>query len=517
MNKRYASNKGFSLVELTVVLLIITLLASVAVRETSELAFQTRYEQTRERLDMIKQAILGNPRQIINGQQAVSGFVADMGRLPVSLRELTQRSGDCDNDLGDVNQTECAAVAGTWDSTAWNSNPVVRVDSTGLRYGWNGPYLSISGNPADVDAITDGWGRTSTDWNYGWYFLDWNTLNPPTFATRNLIIQSLGKDQQTDTSLPAGSTSYDTDYPVNLYTAGPGVFYPEPVVRQQDWLVDISNGISVNFIKTSRALPISSCSDPSKLTKATCVAPATWSGLCDKAGFYNADSCTAATGNWGYCSDGVHTTQATCASPSIWAYCSDGVSTTQALCTASTPFGIWMPKGFGCSDQTYATKDICETNSSTWYGCVDGSGAVLGSCTTAWFVSTNDTSILPTIKTPICMKVYYRKPDSSIGVLVSDEKNTNDVDGAVLFDPNVIIADGSAQTIRFTNFRDSASTIAALPQQLIPIGNNALGIYQYDGSTGGCSNNNLLLYPIYRQNPIQVDFRPHATLPVINW
>ena len=80
------SERGFSLVELTVVLLLITLLASVAVRETAELGFQTRYEQTRERLDMIRQAILGNPRQIINGQQAVSGFVADMGRLPISVR-----------------------------------------------------------------------------------------------------------------------------------------------------------------------------------------------------------------------------------------------------------------------------------------------------------------------------------------------------------------------------------------------------------------------------------------------
>lgn len=91
------SKRGFSLVELTVILLLITLLASVAVRETAELGFQTRYEQSRERLDMIRQAILGNPRQIINGQQAVS----DMGRLPMSERELIDISAGSTGYCGD--------------------------------------------------------------------------------------------------------------------------------------------------------------------------------------------------------------------------------------------------------------------------------------------------------------------------------------------------------------------------------------------------------------------------------
>ena len=161
--------RGFTLVEMTVVLLLITLLASVAVRETAELGFQTRYEQTKDRLEMIKQAILGNPRQIINGQQAISGFVADMGRLPNTLRELIE-DYDCDGPLVDGNSDTNLNNDGgcPWIlDTTYNS---------GLGSGWRGPYLTISGNPSDNDALSDGWGATATNGNFGWNFFKLNTI-----------------------------------------------------------------------------------------------------------------------------------------------------------------------------------------------------------------------------------------------------------------------------------------------------------------------------------------------------
>lgn len=39
---------------------------------------------------MIREAILGDPRKTVNGQAVMSGFVADMGRLPTCLRELLE-------------------------------------------------------------------------------------------------------------------------------------------------------------------------------------------------------------------------------------------------------------------------------------------------------------------------------------------------------------------------------------------------------------------------------------------
>jgi prepilin-type N-terminal cleavage/methylation domain-containing protein len=209
--------RGFTLLEMTVVLLLMTLLASVAIRETNGLSFQVRYEQTRERLERIREAILGNPRQIINGQQAVSGFVADMGRLPNSLRELIE-DYDCDGPSvdgnGDTNFNN--------DKCPWSPDSIY---NSGLSSGWHGPYLNITGNPTDYDAFTDAWGNLSDDNNYGWNFVN---------AFPTLTLQSKGKNQ----TLGSTDTGYDEDFPK-----------AQPSITREDWLVDISGGITINLLK----------------------------------------------------------------------------------------------------------------------------------------------------------------------------------------------------------------------------------------------------------------------------
>jgi len=89
----------------------------------------------------------------------------------------------------------------------------------------------------------------------------------------------------------------------------------------------------------------------------------------------------------------------------------------------------------------------------------------------------------------ICLKVFYRDPvNATISTFSSN---------AV-----VIRESGLYQTIQFS-FNNPP---------LIPVGQNAIGIYEHDGTN--CTNTP---YPADRQNPIQVDFHAHTTLPVINW
>lgn len=194
--------RGFTLLEMTVVLLLMTLLASVAIRETNGLSFQVRYEQTRERLERIREAILGNPRQIINGQQAVSGFVADMGRLPDNLRELLQ-SGSCSDDPTKKTPADCGASWGwgnivTYGGRCSDGTTTIKAECEDnghgwLNIGWNGPYLQVSGNPGDADVLTDGWGN-----NYHWQM-----------AGADLVIESWGKDGLDDPNNACGN--YDED------------------------------------------------------------------------------------------------------------------------------------------------------------------------------------------------------------------------------------------------------------------------------------------------------------------
>ena len=498
MRRNFKNETGFTLVELMMVLLIIAVTTKIVTVSFVDIGYSARYEQTKERLESIRQAILGNPKQIINGQQAVSGFVADMGRLPVNLRELVDNSNpysDCD--LNSTNDAD-----GDGDAThdlcpSWIIDPTY---NSGLGSGWRGPDLTVSNNPANPDAFTDGWGRerkgycrkvdytdqasceasgfiwttTGDDYNYGWYFNSWSFPYPDA----QLIIQSYGKDH-----LFSG-TDYDADYPVPT---------SQPIVSNTDWLVNISGGVSVNFIKSTRAIPnISFCTDATKITKATCLPPETWYGGCDKATYFNKTSCTNAAGTWVSCSDGTSATKPDC----------------------ELVGKNWYGEGFGCSDQSKFTKAQC-SNPDVWRSCTDdGTITTINACSTAneiWYgdnlfsISTIPAQpIPPTI--PICMKVFYRKPDSSIGVLVSDENKAT-----VINDPKLITADGSFQTIRFTDLRDSSSNLLVTD---IPIGSNAIGVYQYDGI--GCNTSNML-YPINHRTPIQVDFHPHTNLPVINW
>lgn len=337
------SERGFSLVELTVVLLLITLLASVAVRETSELGFQTRYEQTRERLDMIKQAILGNPRQIINGQQAVSGFVADMGRLPMSVRELIDISAGSTGYCGDktyVDQAICEGNGRVWFSFCSNStytdqqacetnnalwrgrksfgfcsdalyqNNQTQCLANGKQWahlfygGWNGPYLSVSENPAKPDALTDGWGNqaaAATDQSYGWSFFQLDLLTGNTQDSGSLIMQSFGKNQQKDNAIPT-NTDYENDFPPNLNSFGT-VYFPNPAVLRQDWLVDISGGIGVNFAKRFGANAHCGFLDVDKASLTTqqkCEnAGGNWSGSACTA--IDETSCKSVGGKWQSC------------------------------------------------------------------------------------------------------------------------------------------------------------------------------------------------------------------------
>jgi hypothetical protein len=418
-----------------------------------------------------------------------------MGRLPGSIKELIQLSSycsdatkltkaDCENtpdavwfrrksygfcNLNFPNETQCLANSGSW---------------THLFYGgWNGPYLNISGNPADSDAFTDGWGRPAqgycsniiytnqttceantavwtplvSDNNYGWYYAT---------STNDLLIQSYGKDHV------SGGVDYDADYPA-LET--------QPAVKSQDWQVDIAGGISISLIKPYNPhTTVSKCSDPTISTKSACeLAGGIWYGGCSNAGYFNQDSCTGASG--------------------IWTTCSVGASATRSACESAG--GIWYGEGYGCSDQLKTTKTECATP-LVWRSCSNGTITQKNDCENqqeSWF---GDTIYTIPLSGPysiywtqnICMNIFYR---------------ANGAFKYVSSAPVTIKENGNYQELRFSNFKDQSGTVITD----IPIGKNAIGIYEYDGD---CNPGNIL-YPADRQNPIQVDFHPRADLPVLNW
>jgi prepilin-type N-terminal cleavage/methylation domain-containing protein len=136
MNGSRHIRRGFSLVELLVVLTILAVLTTIAVQSTSGVVEQQRFEATQKTLEQVRLAIIGDAQST----NAVTGFVADMGRLPLSLDELLTPPSD-------------AVPFGLQAAPAPHSNVMV-------PHGWRGPYvrLPVGSLPQGMTQLRDGWG-----------------------------------------------------------------------------------------------------------------------------------------------------------------------------------------------------------------------------------------------------------------------------------------------------------------------------------------------------------------------
>ena len=201
---------GFTLLELLLVVFLLAALAASAVTLTDEVDVQARHELTASRRDQLRQGLLGDPWRTVNGTPVISGFVADMARLPVSVRELVEAPLDVEG-----NPIGWTSTFG-WPASSPSSN------TTSLGRGWRGPYVQpgfeIAG-ATQVATFRDGWGtRFSGDdaLNFGWRFrraafaVDADDTDP---AQHDLLdLGSRGRDGIDDTVSPPVSEA-DWDFP----------------------------------------------------------------------------------------------------------------------------------------------------------------------------------------------------------------------------------------------------------------------------------------------------------------
>jgi prepilin-type N-terminal cleavage/methylation domain-containing protein len=114
--------RGVTLLELLVVLMILSIVLTAAVRTWDVTLERGRAQTTASKLDQLSKVIVGDPDYIVAGQRADFGFVGDEGRLPNSLKELMVPLPD---------------------------------DSV-----WRGPYLRSTFNQSTDGYRIDGWGDT---------------------------------------------------------------------------------------------------------------------------------------------------------------------------------------------------------------------------------------------------------------------------------------------------------------------------------------------------------------------
>jgi prepilin-type N-terminal cleavage/methylation domain-containing protein len=118
----FCQHKGYTLVEMVLVVIIIAILAAVAFRSLGRTLDVSRTEETKAEMEHLAYAIAGNPELVSGGTRTDFGYIGDVGTFPPD-----------------------------WDALVTNPGYAT----------WNGPYMEddfSSGGP-DYTFKLDAWGK----------------------------------------------------------------------------------------------------------------------------------------------------------------------------------------------------------------------------------------------------------------------------------------------------------------------------------------------------------------------
>lgn len=225
-------SRGFTLIELLVVVAVLSAASLLAFGVFSEDRTQIRYDDTRQRLQILRRAILGQNGPATGAASA--GFVADNGALPTDLATLLQAG----------TLTARAVHSPVFDpkpddTTCANdgSDQITLTDAAAqLVKGHAGDYL---GGLAVNGRFRDGWGNVSgTDdaANFGWQ-ANYDSVN------KTLALASLGLDNA------VGGTDFAADSRLTV-TAN------DWLLPLAGWTVTLKNGRSIDIPANQLALSL---------------------------------------------------------------------------------------------------------------------------------------------------------------------------------------------------------------------------------------------------------------------
>lgn len=139
------ASRGFTLIEIVLSVALLGILATISFQLLSGTNHALKYEETRQKMEAIRKAILGDDSLDSRGNKTSFGYFGDMGMLPATLTSLTTQGSQA----------------------LWTFDPTFSVGA-----GWRGPYyLDKFTNSSPVDK--DAWGNA----------LSWATSGTPTLTS----------------------------------------------------------------------------------------------------------------------------------------------------------------------------------------------------------------------------------------------------------------------------------------------------------------------------------------------
>ena len=132
-------NKGVTLIEVIMAVIIAGILVTVALRSASTVSENGRIEETKSELESLAQAIAGNPETEHNGFRNDFGYVGDVGTLPPNLDALETNPGGYSSWRGPYIKKRFNQITNDLTTDAWGS-----------AYTYNGITITSSGSGSDI-------------------------------------------------------------------------------------------------------------------------------------------------------------------------------------------------------------------------------------------------------------------------------------------------------------------------------------------------------------------------------
>ena len=93
MKKQIQNTNGFGLIEITIIIITIGILAAIAMQSMTALMTDARQVKTEREMELLADAIVGNADISAGAQRADFGYIGDVGSFPPNLDALTTNPG----------------------------------------------------------------------------------------------------------------------------------------------------------------------------------------------------------------------------------------------------------------------------------------------------------------------------------------------------------------------------------------------------------------------------------------
>ncbi|MFC1475025.1 type II secretion system protein [Candidatus Zixiibacteriota bacterium] len=240
--KRLHNVRGYTMIELVMIIVIIGVLSSIAIRKMSNSVETAQYEQTKKELDALAHAIAGNPSAYTNGVRTDFGYVGDVGAMPPNLDALIANPGSYSS----------------WDGpyiTNGTSSNDFKQDGWRINYTYSDTLLRSTGSGANIDKVFAISSSALLNNNVTGYIVDADNAVPGLIYKDSLLVRLV---------YPNGTGGYTT-----------GIIYPNKNGSFSFNLIPIGNHtLSVIYIPDTDTLTYQIAVLPAKTTKLDITFPA---------------------------------------------------------------------------------------------------------------------------------------------------------------------------------------------------------------------------------------------------